>query len=100
MFLPMIPVAMTMSVLRDPDHLSSRVLTWFPLTSPSAMPARVILSNVGVLEIMVSLALLVGTIWLVRRLAGRIFEIGMLMYGKEPTLREMLRWASAKSARP
>lgn len=99
MLLPMIPVGMTVAVLRDPDHASSRVLTYFPLTSPSAMPARVILSNVGVLEIVLSAALLVGTIWLLRRMAGRIFEIGMLMYGKEPTLREMMRWASAKSGR-
>jgi len=99
MFLPMIPVAMTIAVLRDPDHVSSRVLTYFPLTSPSAMPARVILSNVDVVEIVVSIALLAGTIWFARRLAGRIFEIGMLMYGKEPTMREMLRWASSKSAR-
>ena len=99
MFLPMIPVAMTVTVLRDPDHLSSRMLGLFPLTSSSAMPARVILSDVGLLEIAASMLLLVGTIWFVRRLAGRIFEIGMLMYGKEPTLREMLRWASSRSDR-
>ena len=34
-----------------------------------------------------------GTVWQFRRLAGRIFEIGMLMYRKEPTLAEMWRWA-------
>jgi ABC-2 type transport system permease protein len=99
MFLPMIPVAMTITVLRDPDHIASRVLAVFPLTSASAMPARVILSNVGLWEVMLSLALLGSAIWLFRRLAGRIFEVGMLMYGKEPTLREMIRWASLKSAR-
>jgi ABC-2 type transport system permease protein len=93
MFVPFLPVAMTVSVLRDPDHVASRVLALFPLTSPSAMPIRVILSNPGVVEIGVSLFLLVATVWLFRRLAGRIFEVGMLMYGKEPTLREMIRWA-------
>ncbi|MDQ3697648.1 MAG: ABC transporter permease [Gemmatimonadota bacterium] len=99
MFLPMIPVGMTVSVLRDPDHLSARILAMFPVTSASAMPARLILSNPGVLEIVVSVGLLVATIWLVRRLAGRVFEIGMLLYGKEPTMSEILRWASAKSGR-
>jgi ABC-2 type transport system permease protein len=93
MFLPFIPMAMTVSVMRDPDHLASRVLSLFPLTSPSAMPVRLILSNPGPVEIIVAISLLVATVWLFRRLAGRIFEIGMLMYGKEPTLREMWRWA-------
>ena len=99
MFLPMLPVALTVSVLRDPDHIASRVLAIFPLTSPSAMPARVILSNPGVLDIALSVTLLAATIWLMRRLAGRIFEVGMLMYGKEPTIREMARWAFARTAK-
>jgi ABC-2 type transport system permease protein len=93
MFLPFIPVAMSVSVLRDPDHLASRVLSIFPLTSPSAMPIRLILSNPGVIEIGLAILLLGATVWLFRRLAGRIFEVGMLMYGKEPSFREMWRWA-------
>ena len=96
MFLPFIPMAMSVSVLRDPDHIASRVLSLFPLTSPAAMPLRVILSNPGLVEILAAVALLVGTVWLFRRLAGRIFEIGMLMYGKEPTMKEMWKWAVNK----
>jgi ABC-2 type transport system permease protein len=96
MFLPFIPVVMSVSVLRDPDGLASRILSIFPLTSPSAMPIRIILSNPGVIEIGLAILLLAGTVWLFRRLAGRIFEVGMLMYGKEPSLREMWRWARAR----
>ena len=97
MFLPFLPMAMSVSVLRDPDHVAARVLSMFPLTSPAAMPLRVILSNPAPVEIVVAIALLVGTVWLFRRLAGRIFEIGMLMYGKEPTMKEMWRWATSKA---
>jgi ABC-2 type transport system permease protein len=97
MFLPFLPVAMTVSVLRDPDHVASRVLSLFPLTSPSAMPIRVMLSDPAALEIGLAIALLVATVWLFRRLAGRIFEIGMLMYGKEPTMKEMWKWATSKA---
>lgn len=97
MFLPFLPMAMSVSVLRDPDHFASRVLSLFPLTSPAAMPLRVLLSNPGPVEIILSIALLAGTVWLFRRLAGRIFEIGMLMYGKEPTLGEMWRWTRSKT---
>ena len=96
LFLPFLPVSMTVSVLRDPDHVASRFLAIFPLTSPTAMPMRVILSNPGMAEILLAVAVLIGTIWLFRRLAGRIFEIGMLMYGKEPSLREIWRWASSR----
>ena len=92
MFLPFLPMAMSVSVLRDPDHIASRLLSLFPLTSPAAMPLRVLLSNPAPIEIAGSIASLVLTVWLFRRLAGRIFEVGMLMYGKEPTMREMWKW--------
>ena len=93
MFVPVLFVGMAcFAVLRDPDSTVSRVFALFPLTSSSALPVRAILSDVSGLELALSGALLIVTIWLVRRAAGRIFEVGMLMYGKEPTLRELLRW--------
>ena len=96
MFVPVLFVGMAcFTVLRDPDSTVSRVLALFPLTSSSALPVRAILSNVGILEMAVSGGLLIVTIWLVRRVAGRIFEVGMLMYGKEPTLRELVHWIRA-----
>lgn len=98
MFLPMLPVVMALSVLRDPDSVPSRVLSLFPLTSLPAMPARIVLSNPGWLEIGASVALLVATIWAARRIAGRIFEVGILLYGKEPSLREIVRIVNSKVA--
>jgi ABC-2 type transport system permease protein len=96
MFVPVIFVGVACwTVLRDPDSTASRVLALFPLTSAAALPVRAILSNVGAVEIVTAIALLVGAIWLSRRAAGRIFEVGMLMYGKEPRLREMMRWLRA-----
>lgn len=94
MFLPMLFVGLACwVVLRDPDTALARTLAIFPLTSASALPIRAILSDVGALETVVAAVLLLGTIWFVRRAAGRIFEIGILMYGKEPSLAEIARWA-------
>jgi ABC-2 type transport system permease protein len=93
MLLPVLPVVTSMAVLRDPDTVLSRFLAVFPLTSAPALPVRLVLSDPGPLEIAIAIALLAASIWVMRRIAGRIFEVGMLMYGKEPTLREILRWA-------
>jgi ABC-2 type transport system permease protein len=92
LMLPVVPVGMAFIVFRDPDTLLSRVLALFPLTSAPSMPARMVLSDPGIAEIVLSMALLIGAIWLTRRIAGRIFEVGMLLYGKEPTWREIARW--------
>jgi ABC-2 type transport system permease protein len=94
LMLPALPVVMSIAILRDPDSLVSRILALCPLTSAPALPMRLVLSDPGLAEIGASVALLIGAIWLMRRLAGRIFEVGMLLYGKEPTLREIGRWAA------
>jgi len=65
----------------------------FPLTSSSVLPLRLLLAEVAPWEVPLALALLAGVIWVLRRAAGKIFALGMLMYGKEPTIREMWRWA-------
>jgi ABC-2 type transport system permease protein len=94
LMLPAIPVGLAVVVFRDPDSLLSHLLAVFPLTSAPALPARMVLSNPGIVEILASLLLLIGAIWLTRRVAGRIFEVGMLLYGKEPSWREIARWVA------
>jgi ABC-2 type transport system permease protein len=94
MFLPLVPVVLSIAVLRDPDALVARVLALFPLTSAPALPMRLVLSDPGLVEVGCSLALLAGAVWIMRRMAGRIFQLGILLYGKEPTLAEMTRWAA------
>jgi ABC-2 type transport system permease protein len=97
MLLPTLPVAMCLAVLRDPDSVLSRTLAVLPITSAPAMPVRMVLSDPSVPELSISLTVLLAAIWVSRRLAGRIFEVGMLLYGKEPTLREILRWARSSA---
>ncbi len=92
MLVPILTTVLAYFVVPNPDSGMSRFLSLFPPSAPGAMPARLLTSDVGALEIVISLALLAATTLLLRTAAGRIFEIAMLMYGKEPSWAEMRRW--------
>ncbi|MGP8214924.1 MAG: ABC transporter permease [Bacteroidia bacterium] len=79
------------NIVRDPH---SSMAFWFsiiPLTSPISMMARIPF-GVSVWELLLSMFLLIagilGTIWI----AGRIYRIGLLMYGKKVTYKELGKW--------
>ncbi len=93
LFLPLLPsIAAALIAFKAPESILTRVLGLLPITSPAVLPVRIVLTEVPLWEMALSLAILVASTWLMRTIAGRIFRIGMLMYGKEPTLKEMLRW--------
>lgn len=91
-FLPLLPVLFAFFTLVNPDTLPIRVLGMLPLTSYAVLPARMVLTQVPWWEPVVALVLLAGAAWLFRLVTGRIFSVGMMMYGKEPTLKEMAHW--------
>ena len=92
LFLPLLPVVLTFAVVKDPDSVLSRVLSLLPPTSASALPARLVLADVPAWEPVLAGLLLLGAALVARRAAGRVFRLGMLMTGKEPTVPEILRW--------
>jgi len=89
MLLPVLPVLFAFIAVLNPDTPAVAVMSLFPLTSPAVMPARMVLTQVPLWETALALFLLAATAWLFRLAAGRIFRIGMLMHGKEPTITEM-----------
>jgi ABC-2 type transport system permease protein len=92
LFLPAMCSLAALAIVRNPDSILARVLGLLPLTSASVMPARLALTSVPVWELLVSLLLLAATVWLLRGVAGRIFAVAMMLYGKEPSWAEMRRW--------
>ena len=93
LMIPVVPVAIAGLLFSRADTAIAQFFGVFPLTSSTVLPLRLLLAEVAVWEVPVALVLLVATIWLCRRAAGKIFAVGMLMYGKEPSIREMWRWA-------
>ena len=83
MFLPMMFVGMGFPGLQKPDAPVMRALAVMPGTSPTVMTARLVLSDVAGWEAVTAVLLLVLTILVLRRIAGKVFAAGILMTGKE-----------------
>jgi len=92
LFIPIFATGLAFMIGNDPDTTFARVLSLLPPTAPSAMPVRLLAGDVPILEIVLALALLAAGVWLLRRAAGRIFRLAMLMYGKEPSWAEVRKW--------
>lgn len=67
----------------------------FPLTSPIVMMVRIPFS-VPLWQELLSLAILYGTSFLFVWISGKIYRVGILMYGKKPSVKEMLKWIRYK----
>ncbi len=92
-------VIMTKAV-NDPNSSIAVFGSMFPLTSPIVMMARIahgIPEGVPLWQLLVSMALLVGGFLATTWLAAKIYRVGILMYGKKPTWKEMWKWAFIKN---
>lgn len=80
-------------VISQPDHPAGVILSMVPYLSPILMFARIVVRTPPLWQILlavaVNLATIAGTVWV----ASRIYRVGVLMYGKRPTLPELARWA-------
>jgi ABC-2 type transport system permease protein len=79
-------------VLTNPDSTFARVISLIPFCSPLIMYLRISMGKPGAWEIALSFALMGATIYGVLWVASRIYRVGVLMYGKRPSLPEILRW--------
>jgi ABC-2 type transport system permease protein len=79
-------------ILLDPTGTLAVVMSWLPFSSPIIMPLRMTVIQVSTATLIGSLAVGIAACVLVVWLAGRIYRVGMLMYGKRPSLRELIRW--------
>jgi len=91
--LPMIVPLMTLMLLiQNPASTFAVVLSMIPLFAPMMMLARIILLQPPAWQIALSIVLLGTAIFLSISFAARIFRVGILLYGKRPSLRELYHW--------
>ncbi len=82
----------SMSVINNPGSTLAFWLGLIPLTSPMCMMARLPF-GVPVWEILLSLAVLYASFMFMIWLCAKIYRVGIFMYGKKPTLMEIIRWS-------
>ncbi|WP_017185051.1 ABC transporter permease [Alkalibacillus haloalkaliphilus] len=96
MMLPFIPVVIIGPVLSDPSGIVAQVGSYIPFTSPTILILRLAtLDNWPWIEILIGIAILLVSIWLFMKLAGKIFKVGILIYGKNATPQEIWKWLRA-----
>ncbi len=91
----MVGLFASMVAVADSDGIFAVVMSLVPFTSPMVMMARVPFGRPG-WQIALSLALLVITVFVMIWLAGKIYRVGIFMYGKKPTFRDLVRWITYK----
>jgi ABC-2 type transport system permease protein len=87
-------VIMTNSI-NNPNSTMAVFGSLFPLTSPIVMMGR-ITYDIPFWQIAVSMLLLIGTFLFFTWVTGKIYRTGILMYGKKPSWKEMLKWGFKK----
>ena len=79
------------TVIEDPHGTVSTVFSFIPFTSPVVMLMRIPF-GVPLWQQGISLLLLIGTFILAVWFAAKIYRVGILMYGKKPTYKELFKW--------
>ena len=83
------------SVVGDPMSSFATWVSIIPFTSPMVMMARIPF-DIPVWQIITSLVLLYATFLFMIWLSAKIYRVGIFMYGKKPTIGELIRWARYK----
>jgi len=91
-FLVIVPIVAMSYVISKPDSVASVILSLIPFFSPILMMGRLAVTDVPFWQVLLSIALMIGTFYGVMFVSAKIYRIGVLMYGKKPTLAEILKW--------
>ncbi len=79
------------TVIEDPHGTVSQVFSFIPFTSPVVMLMRIPFGVPiwqQILSVVILFATFMGTVWF----AAKIYRVGILMYGKKPSYKELIKW--------
>lgn len=90
-FIPIVAALLiAMTALGAPDAPFVVATSFIPLVAPFVMFARIVVSSVPVWQIALSLAINLAAIYAIAVIGGKIYRMGMLLYGRPPKLRQLV----------
>jgi ABC-2 type transport system permease protein len=91
-FFLLAPLFIMFRIINDPDSTLAVVTSLIPPFTPLLMTLRVALQMPPLWQLLLAYALTLGFIVLMVSIAARIYRVGILMYGKKPTVKEIWKW--------
>lgn len=88
-FFAMVPYMISSFLFTNPNMLIARILSFFPLTAPTMMMLRLPLAEVPWVDVAGSIIVLLLSIPAAMWVGVKLFRVGLLIYGKRPTLKEI-----------
>ncbi|HUS18278.1 MAG TPA: ABC transporter permease, partial [Terriglobales bacterium] len=87
-----ISMIMMMMVIKNPNDPVVVFMSMIPFTAPILMYLRIVVEQPPMWQIALSIGIMVVSIGAMVWLCARIYRVGILMYGKKPTLPEIIKW--------
>jgi ABC-2 type transport system permease protein len=87
-----IPIMFIMFIIQNPASQTSFILSLSPFFAPILMIARIVVQMPPLWEILLSMLIMAATIFGLIWVVGKIYRVGVLMYGKRPNLPELIKW--------
>jgi ABC-2 type transport system permease protein len=86
------PMVLAIPATQNPDSVLIKVLSFIPLLTPAFMIMRIPIQMPALWELLTTIALLIVSGVFMMWAAGKIFRTAILVYGKRPTIPELIRW--------
>ncbi|MEW6338403.1 MAG: ABC transporter permease [Acidobacteriota bacterium] len=87
-----LPFVLMFPVINNPDSTLAVVFSLIPFFAPVLFFLRISVQTPPVWQTVLCIGLLLATIVAMARFAAAVYRVGILMYGKKPTVKEIIRW--------
>jgi len=90
------PVIFSLTAIEYPGSLLVRILSYIPFTTASIMILRLKIETITMWEYFTTVGIMIVSIYVTIISSAKLFKIGILSYGKRPSVKELVRWIREK----